>query len=278
MTEVVAPVVDDTKPVIPEVVQEVETPEYSELESEMMTHGWKPKDQFEGEEEEFVSASEFKRRGELFKKIADTNRRLDKATQTIQQLTTHQKQVYQAGYQAALKQLRADHEIAVEAGDRQTAAAIVQKIEETTTAAAQAASTPAAPPEPPAVLGEFMDRHKSWYQKDDVMTAYADRVGHLYAAERMRAGQKPDFAEILTHVESKVREKFPSSFGTVKRTAPSVVEGSSTPNRPAASTRGQFGESDLNEMERMAMTSFVRDGVMTKAEYISDIKKIRGIK
>lgn len=267
----------DTKPIVPDAPAPEQTPvpetEYTPLEQEMMEQGWRPKAEFDGPEEEFVSAAEYKRRGELFKKIADTNRRLDKANQALVQLTEHQRKSYQAGYEHALKQLRADHLVAVEAGDVKMADTIVDKIEETKAAQAKAAAMPQVPPEPPAVLGEFMDRNKSWYQKDDVMTAYADRVGHQYAVSTIEAGGKPDFADILTHVEKKVREKFPSSFGP-KRTAPSVVEGSSTPNRPAPSSRGF----ELTDMEQKAMRTFVDAGVMTKEEYINDIKKIRGIK
>jgi hypothetical protein len=213
----------------------------------------------------------------LFKKISDTNRKLDKASAVINQLTTHQKQVYQAGYQAALKQLRADHAVAVEAGDVKTADAIVNKIEETRAAATRAEQQPQLAPEPPAVLGEFIDRNKSWYQKDDVMTAYADRIGHQYAAAQMREGKKPEFSEVLEHVEKVVREKFPSSFGA-KRTVPTVVDGSTTPSRPATGATSKFGEGHLNDFEKQAMKTFVEAGVMTKQEYIDDIKKIRGIK
>jgi hypothetical protein len=118
-----------------------------------------------------------------------------------------------------------------------------------------------------------MERNKSWYQTDEVMTAFADRVGHAFAVKNLNQGFRPEFADILNHVESRVREKFPSSFGP-KRTAPSVVEGSSTPNRPAPRTPGF----ELSDMEQKAMKTFVEAGIMTKEEYISDIKKIRGSK
>jgi len=274
--EVVVPQIEEEQK--PELTSEQVVPELTPVEQEATSQGWKPKEQWEGDPEEWVSAGEFKRRGELFKKISDTNRRLDKATAALTALQSHQRQVYQAGYDAALTQLRADHKVAVEAGDVNLADKIVDKIEQTKQAAVVAAQTTSAPPEPPAVLGEFMDKNQAWYQKDDVMTAYADRVGHDFARAELQAGRKTDFAEVLAHVEKKVREKFPSSFGAKARVAPSVVDGGSPNRQPFGARKSNFGENDLSDDERRVMKSFADSGVMTKEEYISDIKKIRGIK
>lgn len=258
--------------------QEAEqAPELTATEQEAVSQGWQPKDKWEGDPEEWVSAGEFKRRGELFKKISDTNRRLDKATTALATLQSHQKQVYQAGYQAALQQLRADHKVAVEAGDAALADKIVDKIEQTRAASVVAQNQPMEAPEPPAILGEFMDRNKAWYQKDDVMTAYADRVGHEFARSQITAGRKPEFSDVLSHVEQKVREKFPSSFG-VKRATPSVVDGGSPNRQPVNTRKSGFGVNDLSDDERRVMKTFVDSGVMTQEEYVSDLKKIKGIK
>jgi len=275
MTEEVKP---DIKPEAPAPETKPETPEtpYTALEQEMLQQGWKPKDQWEGDPDEFVSAPEYKRRGELFKKIADTNRRLEKASSAIQALTQHQKNLYTAGYTQALKELKAEHAVAVENGDVKMASQIVDKIEETKLAQAQAASMQVQQAEPPVALEEFKTRNASWYQKDDVMTAYADRVGHEFTRNELSRGFRPTFEQVVEAVEKKVREKFPSSFSG-KRTAPSVVDGGNTSSthQPAARSRDTF---TLSAEETKVMRNFVDAGVMTKDEYIADLKKIKGVK
>lgn len=252
-----------------------EQPQYTPLEQEMLTQGWKPKDQWEGDPDEFVSAPEYKRRGELFKKIADTNRRLEKASNAINALTQHQKQLYQAGYTQALKELRAEHAVAVENGDVKMADKIVDKIEETKAAQQAAAQLPVQQAEPPVALDEFKSRNAAWYGKDEVMTAYADRVGHEFARNEIARGYRPSFEQVVEAVEKKVREKFPSSFGG-KRTVSSVVDGgsASSVHQPAA-RRDTY---TLSAEETKVMRNFVEAGVMTKEEYIADLKKIKGVK
>jgi len=278
MTEEVKPVeapVEEAAPVTE--ATKAETPEYSPVELEMMDQGWKPRDQFEGEDDDFVTAPEYKRRGELFKKIADQNRRIERVSSTLTQLQQHQKQMYQAGYEQALKELRSQHEAAVEAGDAKEAAAIVQKIETTKEQALAAKHVQIAPQEVPAVMTEFLDSNASWYQKDDVMTAYADALGHKYAQEELRQGRQPTVDGVLAHVQARVREKFPQQFGGKRSALPPAVGPASSPTRVAPKRAG-FSVDDLSDVERQSMRRFVEDGVMTADEYVADIKKMRGIK
>jgi hypothetical protein len=58
-------------PVVEEKEVVTETPvELSPDEQRAMEHGWRPKEEWEGDPEDWVSAREFNRRGELFARIA----------------------------------------------------------------------------------------------------------------------------------------------------------------------------------------------------------------
>ena len=48
---------------------EQEAPELSPIEQKAIQMGWRPKEQFEGDEEEFIDAKEFVRRQPLFDRI-----------------------------------------------------------------------------------------------------------------------------------------------------------------------------------------------------------------
>jgi hypothetical protein len=272
-----APKTEPTKSDAEPAPKQSETPEYTPLEQEMMAQGWKPRDQFEGEDDDFVSAAEYKRRGELFKKIADTNRRLERTNATLTALQQHQKQMYEAGYANAIKELKAQHAAAVEDGDREAATEILEKIENTSQAQAQVRAMRVAPPEPPVAMNEFMERNASWYQKDELMTVYADGIGHKFAQAEIQQGRQPTVDSVLAHVEQKVREKFPNAFDRKRGSQPPPVGPAASPARVPVKSKG-FSSADLSDMERSAMRGFIRDGVMTEEEYLADIKKIRGIK
>jgi len=273
---------------VEEVVEVVETPEidtpagdetqYSEVEKRAMAQGWKPKDQFDGDESDFVSAAEFERRGQLFKKIADVNRKYERVTGALSALQKHHKAVYESSYKKAMEDLKAQHRAAVEEGNVAKADDIIDQIQvKNIEAAQQMQQLNAAPVEQgvPAAMEEFNERNAHWYQKDDVMTAYADRVGHEFTRSQLAGGRRPTVEQILGHVESQVRNKFPSAFGG-KRAAPSPVASASSPSRPG--NRSTFGEKDLSPEEVSVMKTLARDGVMTEKQYIDEIKKMRGVK
>ena len=52
-----------------EQTQEKKAPELSAVEQKAIEMGWKPKDNFDGEETDFIDAAEFVRRKPLFDKI-----------------------------------------------------------------------------------------------------------------------------------------------------------------------------------------------------------------
>ena len=74
-------------------------------------------------------------------------------------------------------------------------------------------------------------------------------------------------------IEKAVREEFPNKFRNPnKDTAPAVE---SSGNKGTKSGKG-FSEADLDDRERKVMNSLVRQKIMTKEEYLADLKKIKG--
>src|SRR3990172_13012748 len=86
---------------VPEVVAEPETKEPSEMEQRAMSMGWRPKDEWRGDEVDFIEAGEFVRRKPLFDKIDSTNKRLRDVEQSLNQLAHHHAQVKETEFQRA---------------------------------------------------------------------------------------------------------------------------------------------------------------------------------
>jgi len=99
---------------------EQEAPELSPIEQKAISMGWRPKEQFEGDEEEFIDAKEFVRRQPLFDRIENQNKKLKNVTQALEALKGHYTRVEEAAVQKAINQLKAQRKSALADGDGDT--------------------------------------------------------------------------------------------------------------------------------------------------------------
>lgn len=246
------------------------TPELSPIEQKALEMGWRPKEEFEGNEEDFIDATEFVRRKPLFEKIDNVGKELRETRKALKALQAHHEKVKEAEYQHALKALREEKKAALEAGDADALIEIDDKIAD---AKAQEvlnrnnAVKEAAAPHPNFV--QWAQRNP-WYKTNAELTVVADQIGTAYAASN------PDLSPdaVLKYVETRVKKLYPEQFTNPNKTRPSAVEGgTSTPTKPV---KNDISNYPLTEDERRVMMTFVRQNIMTKEEYIEDLKKVKG--
>jgi hypothetical protein len=98
----------------------------------------------------------------------------------------------------------------------------------------------------------------------------ADQIGTAYAAKNPETS--PD--DVLKYVEQRVRKLYPENFRNPNKERPSAVEG----RTQTQATEKKDGISDypLTDEERKVMNTFVRQGIMTKDQYIKDLKSVKG--
>jgi hypothetical protein len=245
--------------------EENTAPEYTPIQQKAVEQGWKPKEQFEGNEEDFIDAPEFVRRGELFSKIEHQGKELKSVKQALDAMKQHYTKVAEVEFNRALKTLQTERKQAMREGETDKALLLEEQIEEAKEQhvqlqreAVQATNVPTINPE----FTAWVDQNK-WYASDKAMRAVADQVGLELHAQ----GVSP--SEVLKRVEKEVREAFPHKFQP-KRTA-NPVEGSSR-----SGTTVQRASVALDDTERGVMKKLVASGVMTEEEYMRDLKKIKG--
>ena len=90
--------------------------EYSKIELEAMEMGWRPKEEFNGEEDDFIDAKEFVRRKPLFDKIDSTTRELKQFKKAFDALKGHYTAVHGSAYQQALANLKMTRKQAITDG------------------------------------------------------------------------------------------------------------------------------------------------------------------
>jgi len=241
--------------------------EPTEIEQKAMDSGWVPEDEWEGDKSQWRPAKEFLDRGELFHKIDDQNRNIKELKRALDDMKRHHNSVRETEYARALQSLKDQKKTALEEGDADSVVRIDDQIDlvrDEQTKLKQTNVTEEHGSSEPAPEFVAWTARNTWYKNDTNMQTWADGIGRNLAA----AGMKPD--NVLKEIEKQVKDVFPNKFRNVNRDKPGAVEGSSN---KGGKTNGSFV---LSDDERRVMQRFVRSGVMTEAEYIKDLKSVRG--
>lgn len=245
-----------------------EVHELSPVEQEAIDSGWVPKDQYNGDEHKWVDAPEFLRRGELFKKIEDQSRQLKDVKRALVEMKKLHEGVREVEYKRALETLRAQKKAALEDGDADAVIAADERIdlikeEQRNLQTEETYDEPTRGEDHPEFVA--WKSKNNWYSTSTPMKAFADALG----IELRNEGLSPQ--QVLKRVEEEVRKEFPNRFRNPKQDKPNGVEGAS--GKGSGGTKGFV----LSDTERRVMNNLVRTKVMTEAEYIRDLKAVKGL-
>jgi hypothetical protein len=253
---------------VEQVAPEQAPKEYSAIELKAIDQGWIPKEEFDGDEDSFIDAAEFVRRGELFSKIEKQSKEVKVLRQALEAFKEHHTKVKQAEYDRALKSLKDARKQAVLDGEHERAFALEEKMEEIVaekeTVSKEAAKT-IPEPEDDVYTEEFSQwvTRNEWYESNETMRATADALG----LKLHNQGLSP--SEVLRKVENLIRKEFPHKFKPERANREQAVE---------ATTRGgpsKKASEALTPVEREIMQKIVKTGVMTEAEYIKELMATR---
>lgn len=255
-----------TEEVIQEVgeTQEPEQREFTQKEQEALSMGWRPKEEWDGDEEDFIDAREFVRRQSLFDKISSQNQEIRQIRTALAEFKQHYTNVEKVAVERAMKELKAEQKAALERGDVDSFQNIQDELETARDQVRELESSRGEVPQAAQPNPEFQAwvNKNRWYATEEHMKVYADKVGIRLAA----MGAQP--AEVLREVEKAVRKEFPNKFSNPNRERPGVVEGTNTPARQSTK-QSTFV---LTAQEEKIMKDLVKQKVLTKEEYIADLK------
>lgn len=249
-----------------EVKNQEGTPnEPSATEVEARSAGWVPKEEYLGDENKWVDADEFVRRGPLFEKINVQNRELKEVKKALSQLATHHASVRETEYKRALDDLKIQKREAFTEGDPDKLVDIDEKILEVKEAQKafkdeQIAEVTKEVREIHPEFSAWINRNP-WYTSNGPMKAFADALG----TDLANKGNTP--SQVLQEVERQVKSEFKHKFTNPNRDKPSPVEGAG---------KGSGGKSSYtpSSMERQIAERFVRQGVFkTVDDYYAELKK-----
>lgn len=236
------------------------------IETTAREQGWKPLEEFDGDKAKWVSAETFVAKGELINKIESLGKKLKDADKAIKMLTEHHQKVKESEFKRAVEYLKAQKKQAYEAGDVDKIIELDDKIAEVKENQKTQKEEPVATPEVHPSFQKWQNEN-SWYTTDSEMRADADAFGNAYAANNPE--KTPE--EVLDYVAKKVKRLYKDRFENPNRNKASAVEGGG--NRQETSNES-FA---LSEDEKRVMNTFIRSGIMTKEDYIKELKKVKGI-
>jgi hypothetical protein len=248
--------------------QQVQEPALSAIEQRAIEMGWRPKEEFEGEEDDFIDAKEFVRRKPLFDKIEHQNKELKEVKKVLRSLQDHHTKVKETEFKRAVDYLKVQKKEALEMGDHDKVIELDEQLVDIK-AAQKAAEQAEAVEKPQQVHPDFtawVDGNK-WYAQDKSLRLFADNLGVSYAQENPELEPK----EVLQYVTKMVKRTFPDKFQNPSRARPAAVDGGTATAKP---TKGDSFQ--LTDEEVRVMNQFVRAGILTKEQYINDVKAMRG--
>jgi hypothetical protein len=251
-----------------QVETKVETKEPSDIEKRAIDMGWRPKEEFEGEEDDFIDAKEFVRRKPLFDKIETTGKELKQVRKALEQFKHHYDKVRENEYNRAMRALKAARKEALENGEGERFEAIDTQIKEVETQVQELQKSQQSPvvQDEATVPYEFQvwsDRNR-WYGTKTYMKVWADEFGQ----NLLNQGLTPQ--AVLTRVESEVRNQFPKEFNNPRKSQAPSVESS----RNTGTSKKSTDNYPLTEDQRKAMNNFVRLKLMSKEEYIQSLQAL----
>ncbi|MEB3214048.1 MAG: hypothetical protein VKL39_22055 [Leptolyngbyaceae bacterium] len=238
-------------------------------ESQARASGWVPLEEWDGDPDDWTDAKEFVRRGELFHKISNQSSEIKELKKAISALTDHHQKVKETEYTRALEYLKQQKKTALEEGDADKLLQVDDAIDilkqERQQEAEKVQQQKQSGPTP--VFTSWVQQNP-WYLKDPELRSFADEIG---VGAFQRAGGNIAEQELYELVRQRVMKAYPEKFKGNGNKTP-AVEGSGNSGAPAKADSFR-----LSEEEERVMKTFVRQGIMSKEQYIADLKKVKGL-
>ncbi|CAB4169915.1 hypothetical protein UFOVP907_31 [uncultured Caudovirales phage] len=256
---------------------------------EAESQGWVPKERFRGNEQDWVDADTFVKRGReilpilrknnenLMKDLNSTKEQLKEFRQAAEEFKTFQREAYErkaSDYEKRIQEIKESRAQAISDGDGQKVNALDEALDEAKESFKEAKqavkdviSTKEPEPTTEAVdpnLQTWLDRN-TWFGQDRRLTSMANGIGESLRLEFPGLKGQP----FLDKLDEVLQEEFPGKFGGIKKSSgTSRVESGS--GRTGRSSGGSQSYDNLPSDAKAACDRFVKQKLMTREQYVAD--------
>jgi len=263
-----------------EVVEPVENEEieYTPAEEKAMSSGWRPEEEWNGDEDDWIDAKTFNRNGEFMSRIQHQSKELTSLREEsetlkkgMKELGEHNKKIAEQEFKKAMSALKREKVLALEEEDHVSVVDIDERMDDLkdTKKDMDTAETLEKPPENVAPNPVFVDwsTTNTWYGKDSILRGAADAVGMEYADKNPGA----PIEDVLAYVTKTIKDEFPNKFGNIKRDNPSSVTEKSGTRK---TKKNKYTPKDLTAEQKQFAKMFVDTGAFdNEQEYVDSLVK-----
>lgn len=239
-------------------------PEYSEIEQKAHDMGWRPHEEWDGDEDTWVDAKEFVGRQPLYEGLSKQSKKIKTMETMLKTLAEQNKLIQENAKKEALEELKQQRIKALQEEDYEQAVKLedeARKVE-----AAEEAPAEDGKQGETAKFKEWREEN-AWFDDDLDLRIYANGYGQqLYAAS-------PELSEedLYARVSAKVKEVFPEKFGGKKK-----LPNRGNPTGGQGSGRARGGNSKfarLTPEQKKMCKEFVSQGLFTEESYIKMLEE-----
>lgn len=261
---------------------ENQQPQYTAIEIQALEQGWRPKEEWEGDPEDWRDAKTYVDRGELIGKHKALSAEVKELKQMLSYMSEHNKKVYISGYQKAIQDLKAQKTAAMQDGNFEAVQQIDDAIDQHKDAISQIQRQPTVAVDDRASKKAMEDEwlaKNSWYKTESSMRHWANGM----AIDYKRVNPGADDAEIYEFLTKEVKKEFPHKFKRVSG-APNPDGESSKASTTKTGDKNtgidaQFERlmQDMPEDQARAARKIIKNVPgMTKERYLKDYGLIKG--
>ena len=262
-----------------------------EVRHEAESQGWVPKERFRGNENDWVDAETFVKRGReilpilrknnenLIKDLNQTKEQLKEFREAAEEFKRFQRESYErkaTDYERRIQEIKDSRAQAITDGDGQKVNALDDALDEAKESfreAKQAVKDVVSTKEPVATetaatidpsLQLWLDRN-NWFGEDRRMTSIANGIGESLRLEFPGLKGQP----FLDKLDEVLVEEFPNKFGGSKKnvSASRVESGSGRQSRSGSNAQSY---DNLPSTAKDACDRFVKQKLMTREQYVQD--------
>lgn len=252
-----------------------------QVEQEARMMGWVEKEEFRGNENEWVDAESFVKRGreinpilrknneKLLKELREARDEITEVKKAAEEFKQFQKEAFErkvSEYKKEVDALKEAKKEALREGDHDLVVEIDDRISETKEKIKEAeAPKEEVKVEKPQVLDpdlqSWIDRN-DWFGKDEDMSKRTNAIGALLASRN--PGLKG--RAFLDKLDEELKQEFPEKFG-MKRERPTPVEGGAASRGATKAAKKSY--ENLPADAKAACDKFVKQKLMTADEYVA---------
>jgi hypothetical protein len=249
--------------------------EYSEIEQRAMEKGWRPQNEWTGNEDDFRSAKEYLDRGSFFEKINNQKKELDELKAFQIEAREHLRKLRESQERDRLDKFNNQKREALEENDIEG----VMRADTNIRTIEQEIANITKPPTQQYTSGEdqMFDEWKDdnpWYDSDNELRVLADALGTSFREMNPNATAQ----DVYKFVTEKVKAVNPNRFSPSSNTPQSRAPGSTTQQPNRSSTKHGKTYRDLSEEQLRIGRKFTKLGLYSDIQgYVNDLVASDGL-